>query len=312
MCLIRSDGSAGRAMIPLITSIPPRFNRQAGDDREIGREYALNCIRSWRNCGFDPVSVNAVSEPVSELITSEAIKLLTVERDASDRFGKPLVYLADVVAAACSQTDGPLAITNADILIDMTDSTRQAISGLKPGQCLISRRRDIEQVDSRNGVDYRFGYDFFAFHARDLSTFSNDDFVFGMPWWDHYFPISMYMRGIRSLPAINPFVYHLAHTERWEPDNWVALGKRFLELIQEGTLGDGKHDALVRNYAHRFRHSVVGKDARLVSRLKAGLRKLINAAEPEVNNGAESELRVLFRLAELNVKWLDERGPRYT
>lgn len=293
-------------MIPLVTSMPPSIFRRTNDGSEIGREYALECIRSWRNCGFYPVSVNAESELVSELIRTEDIKLITVRRDARNQFGKPLVYLGDFIAAACSLTDGPVVVANADILIDMPAATKHLVVNLKPGQCLVSRRYDIQDMDSREGKEYTFGYDFFAFHSRDLLGFSGDEFVIGMPWWDHYFPIHMYLLGLKSVPATKPFAFHLAHEEQWDFDNWLALGKRFLQLIQHETSGDCNRAALTNDYARRHVQAIAGHNGSPRSRVSAVMHRLAKATT------AEKDIDILHRVAAVNMQWLDELGSRYT
>jgi hypothetical protein len=293
-------------MIPLITSLPPVISRQAKDGTEIGREYALECIRSWRSSGFYPVSVNAESEHASELIASEEIKLLTIERNSRHRFGKPLVYLDDFISAACSLTDGPVAVTNSDILIDIPEHTRQVIANLKPGQCVLSRRRDITDMNSREGEEYGFGYDFFAFHTRDFREFSSSEFVFGLPWWDHYFSIHLFLAGLRPVPVEKPFVFHLAHAERWERDNWIALGKQFLEVVLNESSGNSQNSMLASDYARRCERAVLGSDVSFVSRAGILLRGFTRRGK------VENEVRMFDRVAAANMQWLDEIGSRHT
>jgi hypothetical protein len=287
-------------MIPLVTSIPPRISRQAPDGTEIGREYALQCIRSWRDSGFYPVSVNADSECVSELIDAEEIRLVTVERTSMDQYGKPLVYLGDFVRAASSVADGPVVLTNSDILIDMPEDTRKQIANLQPGQCVVSRRLDISTADSRTGDEYAFGYDFFAFHTRDLGEFSNDEFVFGLPWWDHFLPIHMLLRGLRLLPVEGPFAFHLAHDDRWDLDNWILLGRKFLKAVMDQSSGRRQDAALAGDYARRCERAVLGSDMDLVSRAGTLLRGLADRGREE------NEIRMLDRVAAASMRWVDE------
>lgn len=203
-------------MIPLFTSIPPCFTRQNLDGQEIGLQYAIKCVQSWRDNGFDPITVNAENESVSEIISSENLKRITVQQDFINRFGKPLISLGDFVSAACSFANGPVVITNADILIDMSPTTYQCCENIKPGECLVVKRCDIREIDSRDGVEYLHGYDFFAYHTEDLKKFYCDELVIGMPWWDHYLPVSMYLNGMISLSVNEPFAFHLVHNDRWD------------------------------------------------------------------------------------------------
>jgi len=282
------------------------MNRQTWEGKEIGREYALQCIQSWRNSGFDLVSVNAEGERLSELISGEGIKLITVKRNASVQFGRPLVYLDDLIAAARSLTEGPAVVINSDILLELTPAMQQQISNIRPGQCVFSRRTDIHSLDSRTGEQYTRGYDFFAFHTRDLSTFSNQDFVFGMPWWDHYFPIHMYLRGLKPLPATKPFAFHLAHDERWDIESWMLLGKRFLQLIQREISSLPDNETLAHDYVQRCERAVLGSDVGFVSRAGIALRGFTHRGK------VENEIRMFDRVGAANMQWLDELGSRQT
>jgi hypothetical protein len=288
-------------MIPLITSIPPHISRHSPDSREIGTEYARQCIHSWRDSGFEPVTFNAECESVSDLIKEEGVRLITVQRDASETFGKPLVYLRDLVTAAHSLTDGPVAITNADILLDMRDDTRRIVAGIEPGQCLIARRLDIREPASRAGSEFTHGYDFLAFHARDITAFSNDDFIIGLPWWDHYLPLHLFLNGLRSLPVHQHFVFHLQHEDRWEFDTWITLGKRFLHSVRRELNGACARGTPAFDYGRRLTQAELGHDGSLFSRLKNRLNL------PKNHNARDLDIQMLNRVAALNVAWLDEQ-----
>jgi hypothetical protein len=115
---------------PLFTSIPSEFNRQSKDGNDIGREYAIKCIQSWRNSGFDPISINAENEPMPQVIIDGKIKQVRLRRDATHEYGKPLINLDDFISTVCRTTDGPVALTNADILIRLQTSDRDLIENL--------------------------------------------------------------------------------------------------------------------------------------------------------------------------------------
>ncbi|RPH92437.1 MAG: hypothetical protein EHM68_17215 [Lysobacterales bacterium] len=290
--------------VPLVTSIPPQISRQATDGTEIGREYALACIRSWRTSGFHPVTVNAEGEGVPEWASSEEIGRLTVKRNAREQFGRPLVYLHDLIAAARSLTEGPVVVVNSDILLEMNSAMQQRISNIRPGECLISRRTDIHDLDCRVGQEYARGFDFFACHSHDLAEYANHDFVFGMPWWDHYFPIHLFLGGLKSLPAAQPFAFHLAHEEAWERSSWFMLGNRFLDAVRSETLKNGENAPLAIDYARRRERALLGSDASLTTRTAIRLRNLTEGGR--TRNGIDA----FHRMSALNMAWLDEVKSR--
>ena len=50
-----------RKDVTLYTSLPPYLRRLA-QDRDIGPSYQAKCLQSWKDAGFDIVSVNAGTE----------------------------------------------------------------------------------------------------------------------------------------------------------------------------------------------------------------------------------------------------------
>ena len=287
-------------MIPLFTSVPPNFSRLQPDGRDLGNEYAVKCIRSWRASGFEPVTVNSSNEILADVINAENIACIAVRRDASQQFGRPLIFLGDFISAACSYNmSGPVVITNADILLDMSDSIYQKIKNMQPGQCFVAKRYDIETMDSRKGIEYGLGYDFFAFHSEDLKNFACDDFVMGLPWWDHYLPVWMYLRGLQQLPIHEKFIFHLHHTERWDFEKWVTLGGSFLKKV--GAVSDNGMD-----FPGPFR-SYVDMVASEIKKQKNGLKGHTKAALQELTRSGrlEKKIQILHKVANANVKWLD-------
>jgi hypothetical protein len=286
-------------MIPLFTSIPPRITRKSDDGAEIGTDYAIKCIESWRAAGFEPFTVNARCESLAKIVDLAHVEVITVERDASVQYGKPLVYLGDFVTASCSVSSGPVAIVNSDVLLDLSSDARKLVATLRPGQCVLSKRCDIEQMNFRQGVEFPHGYDFFAFHTQDLRRFSDRKFVIGLPWWDHYFPIQMYFRGVESLPVTKPFVFHLVHEERWELDRWIKLGNRFVAAIQQEIPTNFGHSRLAREFERLLKEAIAGNEGLDAERLRALQMKEDITVEERLNRW------MLGRVATLNMRWLE-------
>jgi hypothetical protein len=286
------------AVIPLFTSIPPEFNRKSKDGNDIGREYAIKCIQSWRNSGFDPISINAENEPMSQVIIEGKIKQVRLRRDATHEYGKPLIYLDDFISTVCRTTDGPVALTNADILIRLQTSDRDLIENLESGQCVVSKRQDIDDLHVTSGVEYIHGYDFFAFHSHDLKDFSSNTLAIGMPWWDHYLPIMMFLRGLKSVRTNAAFVFHLVHSERWAYEKWITIGKRFLSEV-ENNRGNCSREDIFKDYSSKVAFARSAHSLPLRTRTMEKLKRLTRAGR------LGNEIQALNRMAAANVKWID-------
>jgi len=286
-------------MIPLFTSIPPRTIRTTSDGSDIGDEYASMCVRSWRSSGFDPVTVNSHNEAIADVVHEENVRSIRIDRDAQKDYGKPLVFFSDFLKAACAGCEGPIAITNADIVLDVPGDVYDRISSLPQGKSLVAKRLDVDDFGSSAGSEYRHGYDLFVFHTADLRKFSFEGFVFGMPWWDHVLPIDMYLNGIEGLPSDLPIAFHLKHSERWDFERWVTLGRHFLKSVRRRLDSGAYSPERALGYGSDLSQARAGPDVDVLERLTRPLRRLSRSYR------VQDEIEMLTRVADLNVAWLD-------
>ena len=263
------------------------MSRLNANGDEIGHEYQQSCIDSWRRAGFEPISVNSINEACSH-----SIRTIRVSRDASAIAGRPLVFLADLLNVASIEVQGrPFALMNADLFMPPSSALAAKVAQLRAGEFIFSRRIDIDQPSKTYGVPCPLGYDFFAGHADDISGLSDAGLVFGLPWWDHYLPLLMFMQGCH-IYQIEPAVLHLNHTERWSWAVWETLGQRFVAEVQ----------ACVENkiYRSRLEDAIKGPTGRVISDLKYNLWKRLP------KNAAGERRRILDRVGHANVSFLDE------
>lgn len=270
---------------PLITSIPPRLCRLDANGVDVGDAYQAECIASWERASFEAFSVNSAHEDMrSDLPT------VRVHRDASQVTGRPHVFFADLLAAGAEKAvDGRFAIANADLIVkpDLAD----AVHRLQPGELLFCRRIDVERVGQTEGSPYYAGFDFFAANVADVTGLRDSQMVFGAPWWDHYLPLMLHMRGCK-LRLLEPSVVHLVHSERWDWNLWAALGQKFLKAISQG--------ATDADYKARLK--IARKDERPQPWWRLGPR-------PQATKDPEEEINgILHRVCSMNVLFLDERA----
>lgn len=218
--------------IPLITSIPPRLNRKNADGLDLGERYQSHCISSWCAAGFAPFSVNSEAEIPNPAIGRD-VTSITVGRDGTSVAGRPYVYLSDALVAAKAMTRGVIVLTNADVFFEMNALVYDFLKNIRPNQFTLSKRRDVKQFDTIDATakEYPFGYDFFAIHTDDIDEISSLPFMLGAPWWDHYFPIDMALRGMEFIRLPQDIVFHLEHAERWDRDLWTSFGRFFMDIM---------------------------------------------------------------------------------
>ena len=273
--------------IPLFTSVPPRLSRLDTNGRDIGEAYQRECIASWQRAGFEPISVNSSNEPYTH-----SLPMIPLARDASAIIGRPHVFFADLLTAASIEAQGrPFVLLNADLILTATADLSARVAHLRPGEFIISRRLDIDQLRQTDGTPWHSGYDFFAGHADDISGLPDAGMVFGAPWWDHFFPLLMFFRGCRIRQS-EPLVLHLKHTERWNWATWEALGQRFVTEI--------KPRATDKNYRQQLENAIERRTGRLLSDLKYNLWKRLP------NNAPGETHRMLHRVSNANLSFLDK------
>ncbi len=217
----------------LVTSIPPKIKRVGPNGEMLGLEYMQSCVDSWINSGFTPISVNSRREFATTPKHIKGVEYVFVDRDANAFVGKPLVYIQDMLRIGANRSEGFFVLTNADILLKSSKDVFESLSRVCSGQFIAERRFDIPSTDCISGVKFSDGYDFFAFNSEDILSYSDEGFVFGVPWWDHYLPLKMALAGLEKIDIEKPFVYHLRHSERWDPDLWRMFGSVFMRIISK-------------------------------------------------------------------------------
>lgn len=216
--------------IPLLTSIPPKLTRFNAANTDVGADYQEMCIESWTSSGFEPHSLNSLHEQLPEAL-SDKMNFIAVSPDAREEIGRPLVYLEDFLKIGAELANPVVAITNADIVLNFDPNLHEQVTALEPGQFIAAHRTDVDDSRQRTNPEvYGKGFDFFAFHATDLRRMlatGIPGFVFGMPWWDYYLPLSALISGIEAKTLNASEIVHLRHDNRWN----AAAGERFGQLF---------------------------------------------------------------------------------
>ena len=241
----------------IVTSIPPVFSRKDAQGNEIGDAYLTRCVQSWRACGFDPVTVNSVNEPLHPLIDGLGVKVLRVPRDASALTGRPHVFLGDLLDAARTLSRDRVFIVNADVELEMTPEARARLETLGPMQAVAVRRRDHTGDKTTAEPPYDCGIDLFGAGHAVLADIDCGDLVFGMPWWDHFMPMMLLWRGADFVDNTGVNVWHLDHEGRWNKKQYVSSGREFIRLL----------DATPQKFK---RNPVVDRHAALLMRIRRG------------------------------------------
>lgn len=74
---------------PLVTSLTPFIKRPIEGVGDVGILYQHQCIESWKQCGFQVISVNAASEVSALKALYPGVEIVTAERDESKNTASP-------------------------------------------------------------------------------------------------------------------------------------------------------------------------------------------------------------------------------
>lgn len=258
--------------IPLFTSIPPSITRFDMAGRNVGEQYTKYCIKSWCSSGFNPISLNSSTEGIPKCF-EQHIQNIYISDDAYAQYQKPVLYLRDFIEAILRNHEGVVAITNADIVLDLSEAERRTLESLNPNECIISKRIDVDVKEDRTGTVFSKGYDFFSFHTNVIRDFDASDFALGMPWWDHFLPLWLHMKGATSTRKINS-VFHLKHQERWQYKYWLTVGKKFEKLLAD-SIRNNADQKFVNSYLARVSAARRSSKFSLQSYVKASIKAIV-------------------------------------
>jgi hypothetical protein len=208
--------------IPLFTSIPPRVKRLIAGGQDVGPAWTRACVASWRRAGYRVVSVNAQCEVDEVRQQYPELEVVGVARDGRARTGRPLVFVADMLALMAGCGHRSAAIANADVMC-MSDAIER-LRGWETEGFAYSNRLDIDDPALSN-PRLHGGMDFLIVNTRHLGGLTVPDFLFGTPWWDYWLPMALTGLGVKGARlSVNqlPLIAHLAHTDRWNGTDFVG------------------------------------------------------------------------------------------
>ena len=215
--------------LAVFTSIPASVERRDRLGRNIGLVYTQRCIRSWLDAGHRVVSVNTAEECATLTDRFAGVEFHRVERSAVAIVGRPLVYIADLIAACAAAPEEVVGIVNADLYLDAPKRLDGILSRIDNSTLVYAQRLDVDDVDDPSEAEpYFWGMDCFLFSPSMARDVADEGLVFGECWWDYWLPIVLAKRGYRlELAGPPPFIKHLQHGDI----GLGALTKHYLERL---------------------------------------------------------------------------------
>lgn len=221
----RALGSAAPAPEPkegrvcVGTSIPPK---------NIGASQ--RCVATWLAAGFEVLSLNPPEEIAALEGNFPDVIFVPAKRDGREVFGKPLVYIADLIAALADTGADVVGILNADAALAQSGGLKNHLLEHCGDALVFCPRVDLPAPESQTAELYGGGFDAFFFGADVAPDLEPSGFCIGVPWWDLFFPYAFVLSGVRAKVCAAPLVYHLKHDQQWSTVDFYRLGLRFLQM----------------------------------------------------------------------------------
>lgn len=208
--------------VKLYTSLPPEVTRTIAG-AEVGTAYLAECVRSWRRAGFDVVSLNGAQEIEAVVRQGYEAECRQISRD------RPMIN--DFLAAIRASRAPVAGIINADVLL-IADPGLLAIAGNGAGSMTLIERVNIDPVNLRPTGQSCSGFDALFFATAPLSRIDHgEEFLFGHPWWDYWFPLAYAAAGGRLRTLSVPVLFHLQHKQKWRQEHFVANGRKAISCL---------------------------------------------------------------------------------
>jgi len=229
----------------LIVSIPPilRGVQYASADNDSLQNLA---IQSWKDSGFTPLSVNTIAElnrypEHAQELARMGVDCFSVEAPKlpyPDYLPSLRAALLRVIAAF---PESLIAVTNADIIFNLSESGLTTLRLLGEANCLVAHRTDIDSLGHKptladqsivaegNPSFFGSGIDFVAAKACSFSTTLDclsGDLILGLPWWDLFLPLALVASNHNLNHLDSTQFLHFRHSDRWEEKWWNLIGKK--------------------------------------------------------------------------------------
>lgn len=233
----------------LFTSIPPRL--RGVDLKSSERDSSqFMAIDSWQSAGFEPVSINLTDEfqqhpNLPEVLGQLGVEPLAVTPKMRVRTRAPLCPLRDFLDAIYTHSNNaPVAIINADIRLapSANQALAERVAALDESEFLIGQRNDISYRPDGSRLSaniHGFGIDFVAFHTSWIPKITkalSPTLAIGLPWWDHYLPLSLCAYGAQTKLIDSRWFEHDVHPFQWNWDHYCRIGKTATATFQRAML----------------------------------------------------------------------------
>ncbi len=195
-------------------------------------------IESWVASGFHVVSINTQAETGMIQPYFPTIEFITAKRDASETYGKPYIYIDDILSYFSTQNNRICGIVNSDIHFFKKDLPA-FMSKEAANSFVFGPRLDIKSFNDISSGTFYKGFDYFFFDKSLIQHYPPAKFCIGLPWWDYWLPLIPLLSKMPVKKVTTPICYHIIHSSNYSIASWKALA---IEMMKHFSLAPQTND----------------------------------------------------------------------
>lgn len=206
--------------VALATSLSPR----GGDEQRAA-------MATWRDFAACLISVNAPEEIDILAPAYPDVRFVAAARDGRDVFGRPLIFIDDILDALDATGAALTGIVNADIRLLSADRLSADLRTAGADALTLCHRIDLADAADTTGTPYLMGFDAFFFPRARIADLRGSRLPLGAPWWDYLFPVLALAAGLPVHIPAPAAAGHVVHPLNWSPEAFVAAAGLWMDAL---------------------------------------------------------------------------------
>jgi tetratricopeptide (TPR) repeat protein len=191
-------------------------------------------IDSWRGNGFEIISFNSAEEASKIELLYPDVQIRITDRNAAKLFGKPYIFLDDILSDFKKLNPDICGIINSDIVMAPNSHLKKILDKeLSCNSLVYGSRVEVENLNELRGEFYNNGFDIFFFKPELIHEIPKSLSSIGVTWWDYWFPLVAALNGAKLKKLNRPFGFHASHPTRWSNEQWNFMGAHIAKSIYD-------------------------------------------------------------------------------
>lgn len=187
-------------------------------------------VESWLSQGVDLISFNAPDEIETLINDFRNIQFAPVSRTAQSLVNKPLVFVCDILAHLKNSGHRYVGLTNSDIHLSDEPGLAAFMQAQAEHSFVSGPRFDVDDLNSASGILDPVGFDYFLFDRELECAWDDNKLCLGMPFWDHWLPLSFALNGHKVKILSSPVARHERHAVAWS-DETLVFNDEFIRAL---------------------------------------------------------------------------------